>query len=143
MATCLAAASRALCRHLSNTKWFNIEKLYTDKNHQAAAGPLHYASSVTDSYSQGTSLNSDKINKIVTDTLSKGLLPVDTHGIYVVLTSADVKVQGFCSSWYVIYIIAKINKILGLYILEVGQMTTLMLERSTGWYQNWRPTASP
>jgi hypothetical protein len=51
-----------------------------------------------DSYSQGTSLSNSSIPTIVSKAIAGGL-PADSNGVYMVLTSADVKVAGFCNSY--------------------------------------------
>lgn len=52
--------------------------------------------SVSVGYSRGTSPD---IWTVVDDALSSGSLPVDSNGLYVVLTSADVGIPGFCASF--------------------------------------------
>src|SRR5215471_17989892 len=51
-----------------------------------------------DNYSQGTSLGNSSIPKIVAHALAGGL-PTNQNGVYLVVTSPDVKISGFCSSF--------------------------------------------
>jgi hypothetical protein len=53
---------------------------------------------IGDNYSQGTSLSSGDIQKIVTHAIGAGL-PADQKAVYLVLTAPDVKVSGFCTSF--------------------------------------------
>lgn len=88
--------------HISSTEWFNIEKEYymvdsTKKKHYIT-GPIKTGNSTTDKYSEGSSLSTNSIGSIVSHALSIKALPVDYNGIYVVYTSSDVTVDGFCTS---------------------------------------------
>jgi acylphosphatase len=51
-----------------------------------------------DSYSQGTALSDAAVQNVVANALNSHAFPLDTNGIYFVLTSADVtETSGFCS----------------------------------------------
>src|SRR5262249_21513518 len=55
---------------------------------------------VFDSYSQGGSLNDGTLINVVRNAIGSGALPVDSSGVYFVLSSADVaETSGFCSSY--------------------------------------------
>src|SRR6185436_13766790 len=61
---------------------------------------VHYAGSTTDNYSRGTSLTDSAIQQVVSSAITSGRLPVDSHGVYFVLTSADVTASsGFCTQY--------------------------------------------
>jgi hypothetical protein len=61
---------------------------------------LKYKSSCTDNYSAGSALQSDQdIENIVSTNILAHKLPLDNQGIYVVMTSADVTLPGFCTSF--------------------------------------------
>ena len=51
-----------------------------------------------DSGSQGTLLGSTAVPKIVSNALQNGL-PSDPNGVYLVVTSPDVRIAGFCTSY--------------------------------------------
>ena len=66
-------------------------------------GRVNFMQSVYVGYTHGTSLTDDDVSAVVGETVAGGLLPPDPDGIYVVLTSADVKEGswwgGFCSDY--------------------------------------------
>ena len=51
-----------------------------------------------DNYSQGTQLGSTSVPKIVANAINNGL-SYDPNGVYLVITSPDVKISGFCNSF--------------------------------------------
>ena len=51
-----------------------------------------------DNYSQGPSLGNSSIPRIVAHALAGGL-PTNHNGVYLVVTSPDVKISGFCNSF--------------------------------------------
>ena len=51
-----------------------------------------------DNYSQGAQLSNSSIPRIVANALNNGL-PYDANGVYLVITSPDVKIAGFCNSF--------------------------------------------
>jgi len=51
-----------------------------------------------DNYSQGTSLPTSNIPKVVANAMAGGL-PANQNGVYLVVTSPDVKISGFCNSF--------------------------------------------
>jgi hypothetical protein len=57
---------------------------------------VSYVSSVDDHYSLGTSLSDQDVGAVLESALGPGKLPIDTNGVYFVLTSADVSEQEFC-----------------------------------------------
>ncbi|RUP20611.1 hypothetical protein BC936DRAFT_139242, partial [Jimgerdemannia flammicorona] len=80
--------------HLTENPPRSTDKLFKDKKGVLAAGSLHVVSSITDNYSQGKALNSGKIERIITTALFRKALPIAANGIYIVLSSADVKITG-------------------------------------------------
>jgi hypothetical protein len=78
--------------NLGSSPYFMINRDYPNVNGAAPSGGLIYAGSVHDAHSHGPTLTQADIAAIVTDQLASGGLPLDTAGIYVVLTSADVTV---------------------------------------------------
>lgn len=83
------------------TSYYNINSTYQDANGQPVQRRVnfpHYG--VNDNYSQGTSLSDSAIAAVVSNAITSNQLPLDSNGIYFVLTSADVKVpSGFCTSY--------------------------------------------
>jgi len=98
--------------NIGQSSWFSTLKYYTDSHGQGVTGPLKTNAAVIDNFSQhqGQSDNSteyylsgnDSYIKIITDlTTSTQHLGsgIDSHGIYVILTSEEVSLNGFCSEW--------------------------------------------
>jgi hypothetical protein len=84
---------------IGGSPYFNINTGYFDSNGNSISNSLTSAGSVQNNYSRGNSLHSSDIGGIVSDTISGGLLPLDANAIYVVLTSGDVSVSGFGTSF--------------------------------------------
>ena len=76
---------------LGNTAWWNIEMAYDNTS------PIVYGGSTYDSYSQGAQLTGDSIFWIVDGAIYYEALPYDTNGIYLVLSSSDCTLAGFCT----------------------------------------------
>lgn len=78
--------------------WWAITKGYTDGTKVPVAQTVLRGSVYEDSaYSLGKALKQSDVEKLVVSSLGKGVV-LDPAGVYVVLTAADVNVQGFCSS---------------------------------------------
>ena len=84
---------------IGGSPYFNINTGYFDSNGNSVSNSVTSAGSVQNNYSRGKSLRSSDIGGIVSDTLAAGQLPLDTNGIYMVLTAGDVSVSGFGSSF--------------------------------------------
>ncbi|XP_024372265.1 protein PHOSPHATE-INDUCED 1 [Physcomitrium patens] len=92
------SAPKATAGHPTVAGWWAITKGYTDGSKVPVAQTVVPGSVYEDAaYSLGKSLQQADVEKLVTSSLGKGLV-LDPAGVYVVLTSADVNVQGFCSS---------------------------------------------
>jgi hypothetical protein len=77
---------------------YRVNTSYGD-NSGNVSGNAHYAGGVSVGYTHGTQPSGDDIWRIVDETLSAGSLPVDTNGVYFVLTSADVTIDGICTNF--------------------------------------------
>jgi Phosphate-induced protein 1 conserved region len=62
------------------TPWWAINKPY-------GVGSLVYKKAVADNYSQGKTLTTSTVWASVYNAINKGLLPLDTNAIYLVLSS--------------------------------------------------------
>ncbi len=82
---------------LADSSWFSINGWYGDAWGNRATSRVHFGGRAIDRYSRGTYLYGADIAAIVTGAIHSGALPDDPWGIYVVLTSADVGEDGFCS----------------------------------------------
>lgn len=80
---------------LGSSSWFNIERTYyyqasTRSPKIYTSGPLTFAKAVTDAYSYGSRITIQNVAQIIYNKISKGLLPNDQQGIYLLLSSQDV-----------------------------------------------------
>ncbi|MGH9635402.1 MAG: hypothetical protein ACRD72_11265 [Candidatus Angelobacter sp.] len=62
-------------------------------------GNLQLSSQIFDTGSQGTRLRNANITKAITAQLTSGALPTDPNGVYLFLTSSNVKESGFCTQF--------------------------------------------
>lgn len=77
---------------LGGSPYFLINAGYPDANRNAPSGGLLFAGVVGDAYSHGPTLTQADLEGVVTGQIASNALPLDTAGIYLVLTSADVTV---------------------------------------------------
>jgi hypothetical protein len=86
--------------HIGGSQYFNINTGYFDGTGTSVSNSVSFSGSVNDNYSRGHSgLSDNDIWQVVNNALSHGSLPVDSNGVYFVLTSGDVGVSGFGSSF--------------------------------------------
>ena len=93
----------AFASTLGGTPYWNIETTY----YQIVGGVKTFVSNslslggtTNDSYSQGSNLSDSGVLAVVTRALGNGSLPLDTSGVYFVLTSSDVnETSGFCTQY--------------------------------------------
>jgi len=88
-----------LISNLGGSAYYNINTTYCDSNGNFVSNAIAYSSSnsTTDNYSQGTSFGDAGVKAIVSDAITSGKLPKDSNGVYMVLTSPEVKeTSGFC-----------------------------------------------
>lgn len=86
---------------IGNTPYMQINSTYTNSAGEAPNGSLIYGGDQVDSsYAHGVDLTQSDITGIISDQVNNFQLPQDSHGIYVVIASADVasSAMGFCSS---------------------------------------------
>jgi hypothetical protein len=78
--------------------WWAITKGFKDAE-KVSVAPTVIAGDVYDyvTYIKGKTLKVSDVEALVVDAITAGQLPLDTSGLYVVLTAANVAVQGFCS----------------------------------------------
>ena len=79
----------------------NYEKINTTygDNSGNVAGNLQLSSQIFDTGSQGTRLRNSNITAAISSALTTGKLPTDTNGVYLFLTSSNVKESGFCTQF--------------------------------------------
>jgi len=94
------AVLQNLVSSLGGSPYFNITTTYYNPNGIALSNSVHFAGAIFDNYSQGAHLDDDAVNSIVGLAISSGQFPLDTNGVYFVLTSADVhEITGFCTQY--------------------------------------------
>jgi hypothetical protein len=76
--------------------YFNTNTTYGDTNNNVA-NTVSMAGQVFDNYSQGTALTLQSLANSIVGAMNARSVPVDTNGIYFVLTSPDVTETDFCS----------------------------------------------
>ena len=84
--------------HIGGSSYYNTNTGYFDGTGASVSNSVSFSGSANDNYSQGGSLTDSGIWLVVTNALSHGSLPIDSNGVYFVLTSGDVHVSGFPSS---------------------------------------------
>jgi len=76
-----------------------INSMYPDATGQGPTGGITYGGAGLDAYSRGPSLTDADVQAVVLNQISTGQLPMDSRGIYIVLASADVAADGFCTNF--------------------------------------------
>ena len=79
--------------------WWSVTNNYKDKKHTPVAQNVVLGKVVQDKYSVGKNLMESDVETVVVNSLKTiNAKFIDPNAVYIVLTSADVNVQGFCSS---------------------------------------------
>lgn len=76
--------------------WWKTVCSYKDKAGSLVSRTVGVVKQVGDSYSLGNSLKRAQIGNLVKNKIIGGELPIDTNGIYLVLSAKDVIVEKFC-----------------------------------------------
>ena len=78
---------------LGSTAYFRINSGYPDSSGQAPSGNLSYGGGAVDAYSHSATLTEADVADVVANAILTGGIPLDSFGIYVVLTSPDVTLE--------------------------------------------------
>src|SRR5579859_1209230 len=87
-----------LIKGFNGSQYFNTNTTYGDATGNIA-NTVALSGQVFDNYSQGTALNNTTFANVISKPLNTGTLPVDPNGIYFLLTSPDVTMTGFCTTF--------------------------------------------
>ncbi|MBV8831339.1 MAG: RICIN domain-containing protein [Acidobacteriaceae bacterium] len=87
-----------LINNISGSPYFHITSSYYDGNLNRLANSVRLAGSYFDNYSLGAS-NPDPGAIVAHAIVNANALPFDPNGVYFVLTSPDVRIQGFLSQF--------------------------------------------
>jgi len=83
---------------LGGSSYEAINTTYGD-NTGNVSGHLNFVQATTDTGSQGTRLRNANITSAISSALTSGRLPTDPNGVYLFLTSSNVKESGFCTQF--------------------------------------------
>jgi len=89
---------------LTNSDWLKIQTTYYQQltptsPKQYVSASVTLAKETTDSGSFGSSITQSNIQSIVNNQINSGIFPQDTNAIYFVLTSAEILLSGYCTSF--------------------------------------------
>lgn len=86
-----------LVTSLGGSSYFGITRLYPRSDGYTPSGGLVYGGAIADPFSRGATLARADVDSLISSALMTGALPVDPRGIYAVMLSPDVYVDGFAS----------------------------------------------
>ena len=97
-----------LIKGFNGSQYFNTNTTYGDASGNIA-NTVAMAGQFFDNFSKGTAVNSTTFSQVISAPLNSGALPVDSNGLYFLLTSPDVTLtfppapdgspQGFCTAF--------------------------------------------
>ena len=79
---------------LAGTTYYNTVATYTQSGSSNASNSIRLSGSTSAGYNWGGAISNGNMQSMITNIINKGIFPLDTNAIYVVLTSADVVVYG-------------------------------------------------
>jgi hypothetical protein len=93
------ATVTTFAKNINAATAFNAQTTYNDASGAPVTNSLVFKKAATDPYSQGTWMEGISIADIVANAINTKALPKDANGIYTVVTSPDVNVDGFCTAY--------------------------------------------
>lgn len=98
---------------VGTSPYYHINSTYVNGSGAPVMPVVHYpVADAHDNYTYGTHIPSQSyIGNIVANAINNHQLPLDANGIYFVLTSADVYLPGFCSSYCGWHTYRRINNV--------------------------------
>ncbi|KAH7517026.1 hypothetical protein FEM48_Zijuj09G0018200 [Ziziphus jujuba var. spinosa] len=78
------------------SKWWETSRAYKDSAGKTVPTSVRVAKQISDIYSLGKNIKRAQISSFVVNKIEKKVLPLDSNGIYLVLTAKDVIVERFC-----------------------------------------------
>jgi hypothetical protein len=95
--------------YIGQSQWFNTFQYFTNSHGKGINGPIKSYAGVIDAFSQHQDGSTDfhldgrdEYVKIIHDAAAKTNHlgeSIDSHGIYLVFTSEEVTIDGFCTEW--------------------------------------------
>lgn len=82
---------------VGGSDYSNINTTYYDGTGTHATNALLWGLNIVDQYSRGANLSGEDVQAIVAGSISTGQLPLDPHGLYIVMGSGDVSAPGLCN----------------------------------------------
>lgn len=84
---------------LGGSPYLNINSTYTDSAGTPLTNNLLWASNIDDAYSHGTNLTDEDAASIVSSSILMEALPLDPQGLYFVVASDDINMEGHCTDF--------------------------------------------
>ena len=86
-------------KSLNKSPYYGIVKTYGDTRISSIPDSVHFNGSTSVGFTKGTLLQDTDIAELINNATTSGKLPTDTQGIYFVLTSESVTMDGLCSAF--------------------------------------------
>jgi hypothetical protein len=89
-----------LMQNIGGSPYYNINTTYYNGSNARVTNAVRYVGATNDNYSQGKSLSDAGVQAVVSKAITSHALPLDSNGVYFVLTSSDVnETSGFCTQY--------------------------------------------
>ncbi|CAG8444009.1 4277_t:CDS:1 [Ambispora gerdemannii] len=85
--------------NVDGTPWFQTLQKYSNLVNKNITGPIKLTHVLTNEYTHGSSLTKQNHIDIVNEALDQNILPEESNAIYFILSSKDVRSEGFCKDY--------------------------------------------